>query len=212
MKKYLKLLALLIITPMTQAEYTVTIDIEKNNINFKNHVQIEWIDTDPSYTEWKDISYGSCAKWIPAATTELAGVQLTQKSTSCTRNQERYKQEKQKDKNSDLTKNVGEPILEKQTLNGAATRTITATGFIQQGTGPKTCAEFAMNYGYGYWIQYPDGSYAGMYYGATSKDVSYPTVSIETLSSVVKGYIISRGDFHQPSGSYLYYKVCKQKL
>jgi hypothetical protein len=212
MRKHFTLLAALLIIPMIHAEYTVRIEIEKNNINFKNNIKIEWIDTDPSFTEWKDISYGSCDKWIPAATTELAGVQLTQNSTNCTRNQERYKQAKQKDKNSDRTQNVGEPILEKQTLKGSATRTITATGFIQQGTGPKTCVTYAATYGYGYWTQYPDGSYTGMYYGAKSTDVSYPTGVVETLSAVVKGYIISRGDFYKKSGTYTYYNVCKQKV
>lgn len=210
MKKYFKILAILAMTPIIQAEYKITINVDKSVINFKEGV--EWITGEPSYTEWADVGYGSCSKWIPASTTELSGFQLTQ-NANCDKNQERYKQLTQKDKNSNLTQNVGDPILEKQTISGVKnSRTITATGYIQNGTGVKTCAEYGFNNGYGYWIQYPDGTSGGMYYGATAGQESYPTPAIETLSTVVKGYIISRGTYHQTDGSYIYYKVCKQRV
>lgn len=213
MKKVYIMLAI-IMASITQAEYKINYNLEKNSIVFKSTAEIEWIDTTPLYSEWSDKGDPyNCSKWIPATTTELAGTSITQKAT-CSQKQERTRQERQKDKNSDLTKNIGDPIVESTTVNASSSRSITATGSIQVGRGTKTCVEFLMNYGGGYWMfDKRTGEASGLYYGKTFQDKAYLVPKTEMLSVIVDGYIISRGAlFNGANSTNETYGICKQPV
>ena len=139
---------------------------------------------------------------------------ITQKAAQCTQKQERTRQERQKDKNSDLTKNIGDPIVESTTVNASSSRSIAATGSIQVGHGTKTCVAFLMTYGGGYWMYHKEsGEASAFYYGATFQDKAYGKSKIETLSVVVDGYIISRGAlFNGANSTNETYGICKQPV
>lgn len=212
MKKVYIMLAI-IMASITQAEYKINYNLEKNSIVFKSTAEIEWIDTTPLYSEWSDKGDPyNCSKWIPATTTELAGTSITQKAT-CSQKQERTRQGRQKDKNSELTQNKGEAVVESNIITTNSSRSIAATGYIQVGRGTKTCVEFLPNYGGGYWMYHKEsGEASAFYYGATFQDKAYGKSKIETLSVVVDGYIISRGALFDDKTSYDKYGICKQPV
>ena len=204
----------IIMASITHAEYKINYNLEKNSIVFKSTAEIEWINTTPLYSEWSDKGDPyNCSKWIPATTTELAGVMITQKATSCSQKQERTRQERQKDKNSDLTKNIGDPIVESNTITTSRSRSVAATGSIQVGRGTKTCVEFLQTYGGGYWMFSKDsGEASAFYYGKTFQDKAYGSSKLETLSVVVDGYIISRGALFDNKSNTDKYGICKQPV
>lgn len=199
---------------LIQAEYKLQYNLDKDSVKFKSTAEIEWIATTPLYSEWTntDAPY-NCSKWIPATTTELAGKTITQKAAACSQKQQRTKQERQKDKNSELTKNIGEAVVESNIITVSSSRSVTATGSIQVGRGTKTCVEFLMTYGGGYWMFHKEtGEASGFYYGNTFQEKSYSSSKIETLSVVVDGYIISRGALFDDKTNYDKYGICKQPV
>ncbi len=213
MKKVYIMLAI-IMASITQAEYKINYNLEKNSIVFKSkEAAIEWIDTTPLYSEWIDKGdLYNCSKWIPATTTELSGKTITQKAI-CSQKQERTRQERQKDKNSELTQNIGEAIVESNIITMNSSRSIAATGYIQVGRGTKTCVEFSTTYGGGYWLfDKRTGEASGLYYGKTFQDKAYSVPKTEILSVIVDGYIISRGVLFDDQTNNDKYGICKQPV
>lgn len=211
MKKIYITLAL-IFSSITHAEYKINYTLDKQSISFKN--EIEWEPAPPTYTNWVNVgTLFNCSKWIPATTTELAGQQLTQKASDCSQNQERQRQEHKKDKNSDTIVNVGDPFTETKVIKSESTRTTTATGYIQVGTGTKTCVSFLQNFGGGYWMYDSTlGTASAFFYGKTSSERSYGASKVETLSVVVDGYILSRGVHYATVKDSHRYGICKQAI
>lgn len=76
-----------------------------------------WTETDPAYTNWADsnLLYG-CGSWSPDPATYSATITFNQ-SSSCSTDQTRQRQDREKEVNSQEVRNSGAPVVENQTLS-----------------------------------------------------------------------------------------------
>lgn len=110
----------ILIGVFSQAEYTIKIPIETNNIN----MQLEnWIPTNPVIGEWENIgNIYDCNNWSPLASDITAGQSFIQTATDCQQSQSRNYQEREIDESSGNIRNVGESLTQTQIITTIDTR------------------------------------------------------------------------------------------
>lgn len=82
-----------------------------------------WTATTPVYTDWVDVgSIQSCSNWSPSPSTVAMNVTFTQTATNCTQVQTRDRQNREQETNTLEYRNVGEVIVEQQTISATKTR------------------------------------------------------------------------------------------
>lgn len=140
MKKTLLTLVILSYIGIAQAEYIMQIPLEQTKggglpngtINIVTKPIVipteNWQPFTASFSEW--VNKGSaydCMTWTPAKNTQNIGVEFQQTSNDCKQEQTRIKQEREKDSVSSAVRDVGEPIIETQSVTGQLTRQETGT-------------------------------------------------------------------------------------
>ncbi|MCT8186346.1 hypothetical protein KY380_26765, partial [Pseudomonas sp. HD6421] len=107
-----------IITGAAQAEFTVKIPIQQNNVTFYS-----WITTDPVFGEWENTGdIHSCSNWAPSNSDITVGKSFTQTATDCKQNQIRTVQDRQIDELSGSIRNIGEIYSQMQVITVSSTQ------------------------------------------------------------------------------------------
>lgn len=82
-----------------------------------------WTVTTPVYTDWLNSGdLQSCSNWSPSPSTVAINVPFTQTATNCTQFQTRDRQNREQETNTLEYRNVGEVIVEQQTISATTTR------------------------------------------------------------------------------------------
>lgn len=78
-----------------------------------------WMAFDPTYTSWIDTNalYG-CTSWTPSPAIYTSTTNFTQTANNCRTDQERLRQDREQERFTEELRDVGEPIVESQTLSG----------------------------------------------------------------------------------------------
>lgn len=110
--KKIKLITLVLsFFSVSQAEYIIKIDLDKNVV-FKS-----WSSIDPTKTEWTDTgNIYQCSNWTPLASTITVGQNFLQTSTECKQDQSRTIQEREQDSGTNDIRDVGVPYTEQRTI------------------------------------------------------------------------------------------------
>ena len=82
-----------------------------------------WVATTPVYTDWLNSGeLQSCSNWSPSPSSVAMNVSFTQTATNCTQVQTRDRQNREQETNTLEYRNVGEVVVEQQTISTTTTR------------------------------------------------------------------------------------------
>jgi hypothetical protein len=182
MKKIVLLLAMASIST-AYASYQVVFPL--HDIQFKNQTVEIFTPTDPAIGEWTNASsLYDCKDYMPNPSEYSYGVNFTQTSNNCKRDQERTIQNRQVSSITNQVSNVGVASIEKKTLVNQ-TDNKEATGI--RYTHTMTVGSF--NYGSTYYYGYFSDSYKSQYFNGfvTSTD---GTLSPSTFRGVSIDHLI----------------------
>lgn len=138
MKKTLIALSILGTIGFTSANYNIQVPLEQTkggslpngSIIFTNQAPAEnWVATTPIYTDW--VNFGeltNCTNWTPNPNTVAIGETFTQTASDCQQQQSRTRQDLEIETNTSATRNVGEEVIENQTIAATDKRETEGTG------------------------------------------------------------------------------------
>ncbi|MBX9838972.1 MAG: hypothetical protein K2X69_11760 [Silvanigrellaceae bacterium] len=135
MKKSLIAIAILFSTGIVTAEYILKYGMEESQGGVLPNDSIifftqeptspteNWITTTPLYTEW--VNNGEpfdCTNWSPDPSTIVLGQAFTQTADDCQQQQTRTRQDQEIETTTSSLRNVGEKVIENQTILATDTR------------------------------------------------------------------------------------------
>ena len=96
-------------------EQTITISQDRDAAGILEN----WMAFDPTYTSWVDTNalYG-CTSWTPNPAVYTETTNFTQTANNCRTDQDRLRQDREQERYTEEIRDVGEPIVESQTLTG----------------------------------------------------------------------------------------------
>lgn len=77
---------------------------------------VNWVDVDPTYTDWLSGNPYGCSSWLPDPAGYTESASFVQSSAGCSIDQTRERQARQQDTYSLAYRNVGDPVTEEYTL------------------------------------------------------------------------------------------------
>lgn len=195
---------------LTQAEYTVKYPLTHMpagsiQLVTKQEPAGNWVVADPVYTGW--VNEGSLydCNWTPATSTVLAGSSFTQTATSCKQDKVRTRQNREQESETLAYRNVGEPIVEKETGSESTSGSQQAVG-----TGTKTTnCSYSFNVSGvpdNYWFS---GTSTNNVYIIKANGVQLKNEYGYTKTSIkINGVDYSRGNIKSPYAGGDYRELC----
>lgn len=112
------------IIPSSIAEYSMRFNLDPQSIQLKQPViEPNWIPVDSLFTAWENSGpIANCSNWSPTADSMIFDEYFTQTATDCIQNQTRYVQHREQNSVTLEFKNVGEPIIENNSIIVSNTR------------------------------------------------------------------------------------------
>ena len=146
--------------------------------------------TTPLISEWADVKsiYG-CSNYTPDASGYAYGVVFTQTANNCKIDQERSVQNRQISSITSAISNVGEPVIEQQTLSDQKNN--------KEATGTRynyTMRVGSYNYGSTYYYGYFSDHYMSQF-GAGIVTNSYPSISSSTFRGSTIDHLVEQGGY-----------------
>lgn len=137
MKKIILTVSLLSVFSISYANYIINVPLEQKNggalpsgsIIINDNSNNVWLAILPAYTAWSSTGTPyNCLTWNPDQSEVPVNKSFTQESNDCSIQQSRTRQNQEKNKLSDVVRNVGKPITEYKIENNAYdTRSATGT-------------------------------------------------------------------------------------